>query len=181
MAKIVSIKDKRNAPLFPSMTGQRIVIILGSESDISLLKPIRELLEEFRIKSESRIASAHKEPERLIQMLEEYERLKESIIYITVAGRSNALSGFVDFRTRHPVIACPPQTESFWQVDLFSSLRMPKGVAPLVISDPENAALAACKILGEGNPDLAAKIKEYQRKLQQRNEKADLEARRTYG
>jgi len=160
------------------MTGQRVVILLGSETDISFTKPIKSLLDEFGVRSEFRIASAHKEPERLIQMLGEYERLEEGIVYVTVAGRSNALSGLVDFRTRHPVIACPPQTESFWQIDVYSSLRMPKGVASLVVCDPENAALAAVKILGEGDSSLATKVKKYQRELQLRNEKADLEARR---
>lgn len=159
------------------MTGQRVVIILGSETDVSFTKPMKSLLDEFGIRSEFRIASAHKEPERLIQMLGEYERLEERIVYVTVAGRSNALSGLVDFRTKHPVIACPPQTESFWQIDIYSSLRMPKGVASLVVCDPENAALAAVKIIGEGDPSLATKIKKYQRELQLRNEKADVEAR----
>ena len=61
---------------------------------------------------------------------------------------------------------------------VYSSLRMPKGVASLVVCDPENAALAAVKILGEGDSSLATKVKKYQRELQLRNEKADLEARR---
>ena len=50
---------------------------------------------------------------------------------------------------------------------------MPKGVASLVSCDPENAALAALKILGETDSNLAKKIAQYQRELQSRNEKAD--------
>jgi phosphoribosylaminoimidazole carboxylase PurE protein len=69
-------------------------------------------------------------------------------VYITVAGRSNALSGFVDAQVTAPVIACPPESEAFGGLDILSSLRMPRGVAPLVVLEPENAALAAAKMLG---------------------------------
>jgi len=159
------------------MSGQRVTVILGSEGDYAFAEPIKSLLSQFAVNCEFRVASAHKEPERLIQMLEGYEKLDERIVYITVAGRSNALSGFVDFQTRHPVIACPPQSEDLWRIDIYSSLRMPKGVAPLVICDPENAALAAVKILGEGDSSLAAKVEEYRRKLRLKNEKADSKIR----
>jgi len=54
---------------------------------------------------------------------------------------------------------------------------MPKGVAPLVICDPENAALAAVKILGECDENLGHKVREYQREMQLKNEKADQEMR----
>jgi len=155
------------------MIGHRVIVILGSEEDLASASSIKIFLDRFGVNCGFRVASAHKEPERLIQILKEYEKLDERIVYITVAGRSNALSGFVDFQTRHPVIACPPQSEELWRADIYSSLRMPKGVAPLVICDPENAALAALKILGESDPSVAAKVKEYQRELQLKNEKAD--------
>ena len=156
-----------------SMTSQRVVVILGSEADQTFAAPIRSFLDRFNVTCEFRVVSAHKEPKRLIQILEEYEKLDERTVYITIAGRSNALSGFVDFQTRHPVIACPPQSENLWHIDIYSSLRMPKGVASLVSCDPENAALAALKILGETDSNLAKKIAQYQRELQSRNEKAD--------
>jgi len=110
-------------------------------------------------------------------MIEDYEKLDEGIVYITVAGLSNALSGFVDFKTRHPVVACPLQSEDLWRIDIFSSLRMPRGVAPLVICDPENAAFAAVKILGESDAKLANQVKEYQKEIQLRSEKADEKVR----
>jgi 5-(carboxyamino)imidazole ribonucleotide mutase len=169
----VSVKDKRVALLSLSMTGQKVIVILGSEADQTFAAPIKPFLDRFNVQYEFRVASAHKEPRRLLQMLEGYERLDEKIVFITIAGRSNALSGFVDFQTRHPVIACPPQSENLWHIDVYSSLRMPKGVASLVTCDPENAALAALKILGETDSSLSSKITQYQRELQSRNEKAD--------
>lgn len=155
------------------MSNCRVVLILGSEHDYAFASPIKSFLDRFGVTCEARVASAHKDSERLLKIIEEYERLNERIVYITVAGMSNALSGFVDFRTKHPVIACPPQAADFWHIDIYSSLRMPKGVAPLVSCDPENAALAAVKILGECDESLASRVREYQKQMQLRNEKAD--------
>ncbi len=159
------------------MSGNRVVVILGSEHDYAFAAPIKSFLDRFGVSCDFRVASAHKDSERLIRMLEDYEMLDERIVYITVAGLSNALSGFVDFKTKHPVIACPPQSEDFWRIDIFSSLRMPRGVVPLVICDLENAALAAVKILGESDVKLVNRVKEYQREMQLKNEKADLKFR----
>jgi len=159
------------------MTGKRVVVILGSEHDYAFASPIKSFLDRFGVGCDIRVASAHKDSERLLRMIEDYEKLDDTIVYITVAGLSNALSGLVDFKTRHPVIACPPQSEDLWRIDIFSSLRMPKGVAPLVICDPENAVLAAAKILGESDARLASRVKKYQMEMRLKNEKADLKVR----
>lgn len=100
------------------------------------------------IESELRVASAHKHPRYLLEMLAAYEADPRPKVYITVAGRSNALSGLVDAQVRAPVIACPPLSGTFAPWDLFSSVRMPSGVAPALVLEPENAALLAAKILG---------------------------------
>jgi 5-(carboxyamino)imidazole ribonucleotide mutase len=169
----ISVKDKGKAPLLSCMSNRRVVVILGSERDHTFAAPIKSLLDQFGVLCEVRVASAHKDSERLLRMLQDYENLDDKIVYITVAGMSNALSGFVDFKTKHPVIACPPQSAGVWDVDIYSSLRMPRGVAPLVCCDPENAAIAAVKILGECEKELAGKIREYQRQMQLKNENAD--------
>ncbi len=173
----ISVKDKGKPSLFSCMSNRRVVVILGSEHDQAFAAPIKSLLDQFGVSCEVRVASAHKDSERLLRMLEDYEMLDDNIVYITVAGMSNALSGFVDFKTKHPVIACPPQPAGVWNVDIYSSLRMPRGVAPLVICDPENAAIAAVKILGECERELAGKVREFQRQMQLKNEKADEEIR----
>lgn len=94
-------------------------------------------------------------------------------MFITIAGMSNALSGFTDAQTHCPVIACPPYSDKFGGADVYSSLRMPSGVAPLTILSPENAALAAAKIIGLSNPDIQKKIAEYQEKKRIELEEAD--------
>jgi 5-(carboxyamino)imidazole ribonucleotide mutase len=146
------------------MQKQRVIIILGSRRDLSFATSIGRTLTHFGVEYEYRIASAHKTPAELLEILEDYERSGDSIVYVTVAGRSNALSGLVDANTRHPVIACPPYSEKFGGADIYSSLRTPSGVAPLVVLNPENAALAAVKILGLENPALSEKAHQFQQK-----------------
>ena len=83
---------------------------------------------------------------------------------------SNALSGFTDAQTHCPVIACPPYSEKFGGADLYSSIRMPSGVAPLTVLSPENAALAAAKILGLSNPGIQKRIIDFQDRNRKRTE-----------
>ena len=79
-----------------------------------------------------------------------------------MAGRSNALSGFTDGAVTAPVIACPPASEAFGGVDIFSSLRMPSGIAPAVVLEPANAALLAAKILAVSDPALRERVRAFQ-------------------
>jgi 5-(carboxyamino)imidazole ribonucleotide mutase len=120
-----------------------------------------------------RVASAHKVPLKVLEIINEND--KENVVFITVAGRSNALSGFVDASTEKPVIACPPYNDRFAGADIFSSLRMPSGVAPMVILDPENAALAVLKILALGDERLRERIRAYQDGKRREIEAADKE------
>jgi 5-(carboxyamino)imidazole ribonucleotide mutase len=119
-----------------------------------------------------KVASAHKTPERVLKLVRELE--KEVELFITVAGRSNALSGLVDAQTFKPVIASPVLSERFGGADIFSSLRMPSGVAPLVILEPEEAALAAAKIIGLYDPQVREKVKAYQEEKRKEVEEAQV-------
>jgi 5-(carboxyamino)imidazole ribonucleotide mutase len=150
----------------------KVILIMGSGSDQPFVDSIVSTLRNLGIDFERRVASAHKTPKKLLTILEENEN-QSSIVYITVAGMSNALSGFVDANTVHPVIACPPVAEGFESIDIFSSLRMPKGVSPLVVLQPENAAVAAAKILAATDSDLRGRIEAYQAELRKRIEKDD--------
>ncbi|OQX55539.1 MAG: 5-(carboxyamino)imidazole ribonucleotide mutase [Candidatus Aminicenantes bacterium 4484_214] len=138
----------------------KVIIIMGSKGDLEWSKKAALLLEELGIPTVMRIASAHKVPLKVLEIIKEYET--EEAVFITVAGRSNALSAFVDAQTVRPVIACPPYSDKFGGADIFSSLRMPSGVCPLVVLEPEQAALAAAKILALKDNELARRIKKYQ-------------------
>jgi phosphoribosylaminoimidazole carboxylase PurE protein len=97
-----------------------------------------------------------------MRLLQEYEADPRPKVYITVAGRSNALSGFTDGLVAAPVIACPPPSEAYGGADLFSSLRMPSGIAPAAVLDPANAALLAAKIFAVSDPEIREAVKKYQ-------------------
>lgn len=154
----------------------KAVIIMGSERDLEFCREIARYLKALALEYEFRVASAHKTPEKVLKILNEFE--KEKIVYITVAGRSNALSAFVDANTTKPVIACPPYSEKFAGADIYSSIRAPSGVAPLVTIEPEAAAIAAAKILAVKDLEVEKRVKEYQQAKKKEIEKADNSVRK---
>ncbi len=149
----------------------KVIILMGSQRDLEFCGEIARPLKTFGIDYSFRVGSAHKTPEKVIKILREYEN--ERLVYITVAGRSNALSAFVDANTTKPVIACPPYSDKFGGADIYSSLRVPSGVASLVTLEPEGAALAAAKIFAVEDKELEKGIKEYQQAKKREIEKAD--------
>lgn len=125
---------------------KKVVILYGSKTDESFVNKICYNLNKFDIEFSKYEASAHKKPKLLLKVLEKYEGQK--LVWITVAGRSNALSGVVAAQTKQPCIACPPFQD---KIDIFtnvnSSLQMPSNVPVMTVLDPYNAVLAANKIL----------------------------------
>lgn len=138
----------------------KAVIIMGSDKDLDFCREISNCLKILGVNYEFRVASAHKTPEKVLTILKEFEG--ERVVYVTVAGRSNALSAFVDANTPKPVIACPPYAEKFGGADIYSSLRVPSGIGSLVTIEPEGAAIAAAKILAIEDKDLEKRVIDYQ-------------------
>lgn len=149
----------------------KAVIIMGSKSDLEWSKKIVANLDKFGVESIMRVASAHKVPLTCYELIKEYE--KEAVVFITVAGMSNALSGFTDAQTWCPVIACPPYSDKFGGSDIYSSLRMPSAVAPMTVLEPANAALAAAKIIALSDKNIREKINLYQNEIREILEKDD--------
>jgi 5-(carboxyamino)imidazole ribonucleotide mutase len=154
----------------------KIIILMGSERDLEFCREIAKSLKTLGLDYSFRVGSAHKTPEKVLKTLKEYE--KEKVVYITVAGRSNALSAFVDANTTKPVIACPPYSDKFAGTDIYSSLRVPSGVASLVTIEPEGAALAAAKILAVEDKELEKRVEKYQQAKKSEIEKADESAKK---
>ena len=144
-----------------------VPIIMGSKSDLKHGQEIAAELAKFGIASEIRVASAHQVPAYVLDLLAAYEADPQPKVYITMAGRSNALSGLVDGSVLAPVIACPPPSERFGGADIFSSLRMPSGIAPAVVLEPSGAALLAAKILALAEPALREKVGQAQQAARQ--------------
>jgi len=149
----------------------KAIIIMGSERDLEFCREIAKHLKLLGVDYEFRVASAHKTPEKVLTILKEFEQQK--IVYITVAGRSNALSAFTDANTSKPVIACPPYSEKFGGADIYSSLRVPSGIGTTVTIEPEGAAIAAAKILALEDEKLEKSVKDYQLAKKKELEKAN--------
>ena len=138
----------------------KAIIIMGSEKDLDFCREVTKCLKILGVNYELRVASAHKTPEKVLGILKEFEGKKT--VYITVAGRSNALSAFVDANTTKPVIACPPYSEKFNGADIYSSLRVPSGIGSLVTIETEGAAIALAKIFAIEDRELEKRVKEFQ-------------------
>lgn len=141
---------------------------MGSKADAAHCEKIAAAARELGLEVVQRVASAHKTPAHALSILQAAEADPRPKVYITVAGRSNALSGFVDGSVSAPVIACPPASEAYGGADVYSSLRMPSGIAPAVVLEPANAALLAAKILGLGDAGVKARVQAQQAAAQKR-------------
>ena len=120
---------------------------MGSTSDEPHAKKITDKLDEYGITWEQHAASAHKNPLKVLEILENNKDGKD-IVYITIAGRSNALSGFVAANCEFPTLGCPPFSDKTdMLVNIHSTLQMPSNTPVLTILDPGNCALAVKRIL----------------------------------
>ncbi len=136
-----------------------VVILSGSPSDGEWVGKIRKVLDDLEVPNVWRVGSAHRVPEHVLALLHDYDNAAEPVVFITVAGMSDALSGLTAANVVSPVVACPPASNSFGGLDVLSSLRTPPGVDPLVALHPTNAALAAAKILALHNAALSGRIR----------------------
>jgi 5-(carboxyamino)imidazole ribonucleotide mutase len=154
----------------------KVVITMGSERDFEFCREISKHMKVLKLDYEFRVASAHKTPEKVLEILKEYEKAR--VVYVTVAGKSNALSAFVDANTTKPVIACPPYSPKFGGADIYSSLRVPSGIGCVVTIEPEGAAIAAAKIFAMDDRELAKRVRDYQLAKKGEIEKADESVKR---
>ncbi len=150
------------------MPKEKIIILMGSARDHKFASRIRDFLREEKIPVSCiyNVASAHRTPQKLLKDLQEYEDSGDNLVYITVAGLSDALSGVVAGYTKYPVIACPPDSEKYGSTKIFSSTAMPKGIPVAYVSKPENAALTAVRILALSNPVLYESLGQFKQKME---------------
>ena len=121
---------------------------MGSTSDGPHAKKITDKLDEYNIDWEQHAASAHKEPLKVLDILNTNKN-KKDVVYITIAGRSNALSGFVAANSEFPTLGCPPFSDKAdMLVNIHSTLQMPSNTPVLTVIDPKNCALAVKRIFG---------------------------------
>lgn len=136
-----------------------IAIIAGSESDSDLVKKVEEVLDEFGVGYESHVASAHRTPEELKEIVKN----SDCDVFIGVAGLSAALPGAIASHTAKPVIGLPKDVK-LEGVDAFLSMaQMPPGipVATVGVDNAKNAAFLALEILAVKDEGLKNRLKEH--------------------
>ena len=146
----------------------QVTIIMGSASDKPTAKKAEKILDKFNITFETFVASAHRTPARVVDVIEE----SEADVFIALAGLSAALPGVVAAHTLKPVIGVPcASSSSPANLDsLLSVVQMPPGVpvAGVGIGRGENAALLAARILGISNIDVDKMLISYRKELEQK-------------
>ncbi|HZB64377.1 MAG TPA: 5-(carboxyamino)imidazole ribonucleotide mutase [Nitrososphaeraceae archaeon] len=151
------------------MSKKEVAIIMGSDSDLTIMKDAAQILEDFNISYDLTIVSAHRTPKRMVQYATEAGQKGIKVI-IAGAGGSAHLPGMIASLTSLPVIGVPIRGNSLDGLDsLLSIVQMPPGVpvATVAINGGKNAAILACQILGIENKTIFEKIEKY--KLQLKN------------
>lgn len=149
-------------------TAPRVLIVMGSVSDHETMKVIRDVLNEFEIAFEYRVASAHRAPDE-VKTLAETAASKGIKVIIAGAGGAAHLPGVIAAHTQLPVIGVPIQTSSLNGLDsLLSIVQMPGGIPVATVAigkaGAKNSALLAVQMLALADDTLADRLTEYRRK-----------------
>lgn len=153
------------------MSEIQVSVVMGSESDRSVMKNCLETLDEFTISYEVKVLSAHRMPEATASYARD---LRQRGIKVVIAGAGKAahLPGVIAAYTTLPVIGIPLASSSLQGIDaLYSIVQMPRGVpvASMGIGSTgaKNAAILAAEILSLSSSDLEERLKQYKAKLAQ--------------
>ena len=145
-----------------------VMLLLGSASDKPVAAKAEKTLERLGIDHEIHVASAHRTPKRVVELVEN----SDAQVFIAIAGLSAALPGVVAAHTRKPVIGVPCTSDSSpGNLDsLLSVVQMPPGVpvGAVGLGRGDNAALLTARILALGNDGIAAALEDYQAELERK-------------
>lgn len=156
----------------------KVLILMGSDSDASVMAAAGEVLDEFGITWEMTVASAHRSPARVERLVREAPG-RGVRVFIIGAGAAAHLAGVVAAQTTCPVIGVPIDSSALKGLDaLLSTVQMPPGVpvATVAIGKPgaTNAGVLAVQILAAADPDpaLTTRLQAYKRTLEEKVEAA---------
>ncbi len=138
----------------------KVLILMGSDSDWPIMKKCCSILNDFDVSYDVRVSSAHRTPEKTVDLVETFE----GSCIIVGAGAAAHLAGVVAAHTTKPVIAIPINATPLNGVDaLYATVQMPSGipVASMAIDGSKNAALFAVQILSVSDSSLMEKLKKY--------------------
>jgi 5-(carboxyamino)imidazole ribonucleotide mutase len=140
----------------------KVLILMGSKSDLAVAEKGTAILKRFDISFEMAVASAHRTPKRV----EDIVAKSDADIFIAIAGLSAALPGVVASLTTKPVIGVPVSGSVNLDA-LLSVTQMPPGipVAAVGLDRGDNAAILAAEILGVGTPKIREELAEYRKEM----------------
>jgi len=145
----------------------KVAIIMGSDSDLSIMKDAAEILDSFGISYKLTIISAHRTPDRLYEFAKSAKIDGFSVI-IAGAGGAAHLPGMIASLTSLPVIGVPIKSKTMKGLDsLYSIVQMPPGipVATMAINGAANAGILAAKIIGIEDETVSEKVIKYMNDL----------------
>lgn len=141
------------------------VIMAGSDSDKEHIDKIVKSLNQYEVPYQVRICSAHKQPDKLLEIIKEYNEVGGSVAYVAVAGGTDALSGTLSFHVFGPVISNPPDAPNE------SCLKNPPGSSNSYIQDPKNVGKYIAQMYSGLNPRFREIIDtENKKKIEKLNE-----------
>jgi 5-(carboxyamino)imidazole ribonucleotide mutase len=152
------------------MNKPSVGVIMGSDSDLPILKEAAKILEELEVIYELTIVSAHRTPDRLVDYAQNAETRGLEVI-IAGAGGAAHLPGMIAAITPLPVIGIPVKTAHLQGLDsLLSIVQMPAGVpvATVAVNNATNAGILAAQIVGVKYPEIRRNVKQYKMALEEK-------------
>ncbi len=157
------------------MKKAKVAVVMGSDSDMRIMKDAVEMLGQFKVSCSTKVVSAHRTPQ---EMLDFAKSAKDEGFEVIIAGAGGAahLPGMIASATTLPVIGVPVQLKHLEGLDsLLSVAQMPKGVpvATMAIDNATNAALYALRILALNDNKLSQKLLNHQKEMKLKVKKAN--------
>jgi 5-(carboxyamino)imidazole ribonucleotide mutase len=151
--------------VFPGFENMKIQIIMGSKSDMQVAEKAKKILEEFRVNHSIKVASAHRTPDALKDLVDK----SDADVFIGIAGLAAALPGSIAAHTTKPVIGVPVSGKVNLDA-ILSIIQMPPGipVAAVGLDRGDNAALLAIEILSTKDKKLEKQLDKYREKMREK-------------
>lgn len=151
---------------------------MGSESDLKIAEKGIPILKDFGVDFEVRVASAHRTPD----LVEEIVKNSDAKIFIAIAGLAAHLPGVVASLTTKPVIAVPVESKLDGMDALLSCVQMPPGIptATVGVDRGDNAVLLALEILAISDEELSKKLDEFRKKQREKVIESDKRVKELY-
>lgn len=158
----------------------KVAIVMGSQSDMPVVEKAIKTLKDFNVEVEAMVCSAHRTPERAAEFSRDARKNGVDVI-IAAAGKAAHLPGVLAAFTTLPVIGLPIKSSLMDGLDsLLSIVQMPSGVpvATVAVNGAENAAILAIQMMSLKDEELANKLCDMKKSMEEKVIKSDLEVKK---